>query len=123
MAARPVQGPEAACTESAPGGMLAMPTRRFFIAAGAAAAAASLARVGDPAEAAPPKGPSAFALEQARYLQKTMPKARLSDDLVKKIAGDIDGYEPVAEEFRKAKLRNWDEPDFVFTAGPVESAR
>ena len=99
-----------------------MPTRRTFIAAGAAAAAAGLAHIAegaDPAEAAAaPKGPSAFALAQARWIQSTMPHAHLSDDLVKKIAGDIDGYGSTAADFRKATLRNWDEPDFVFTAGP-----
>ena len=97
-----------------------MSTRRSFIAAGAAAAAAAagLAGAAAPSEAAAPKGPSPFALAQARYLQSKMPKAHLSDALTEKIAGDIDGYEPVAAEFRKAQLRNWDEPDFVFTAGP-----
>ena len=95
-----------------------MPTRRSFIAAGAAAAAAGLAGTANPAQAAAPKGPSSFALAQARYLQSKMPHAHLSDALVEKIAGDIDGYEPVAVDFRKARLRNWDEPDFVFSAGP-----
>lgn len=102
-----------------------MPSRRSFIAAGALAAAAGLAGVADapaPAEAAAPKGPSAFALDQARWIAKTMPNAKLGDDLIEKIAGDIDGYAPVAAEFRKATLRNWDEPDFVFSAGP-ESQR
>ena len=103
-----------------------MPSRRSFIAAGALAAAAGLAGVADApdtAEAAAPKGPSAFALDQARSLQKTMPAAKLSDELVEKIAGDIDGYAPVAAEFRKATLRNWDEPDFVFSAGPKAAQR
>ena len=103
-----------------------MPSRRSFIAASAVAAAAALAGMADTAtevEAAAPKGPSALALAQARWLQKTMPQAKLSDALVEKIAGDIDGYAPVAAEFRKATLRNWDEPDFVFHAGPEEHKR
>jgi hypothetical protein len=29
----------------------------------------------------------------------------------------------VAAEFRKATLRNWDEPDFVFFAGPEAPKR
>lgn len=103
-----------------------MSSRRSFIAAGAIVAAAGLAGVAGapaPADAAAPKGPSAFALDQARWLQQTMPDAKLSDELVEKIAGDIDGYAPVAAEFRKAKLRNWDEPDFVFSAGPKATQR
>jgi hypothetical protein len=97
-----------------------MPSRRTFIAGGAAAAAAFSVGLRDTpaADAAAPKGPSAFGLAQARWLQSTMPGAHLSDALAKKIAGDIDGYAPVAAEFRKAKLQNWDEPDFVFAAGP-----
>ncbi len=107
-----------------------MPSRRSFISAGAALAAAGLSGLVDPsaptealAASAPPKGPSAFALAQAKYLQTTMPHAHLTDDLVKKIAGDIDGYAPIAAEFRKARLHNWDEPDFVFVAGPKAPKR
>ena len=106
-----------------------MPTRRSFISAGAAAAAVGLANLADTtasseALAAPaPKGPSAFALDQAKNLQATMPHAHLNDELVKKIAGDIDGYSPIAAEFRKAKLHNWDEPDFIFVAGPKAPKR
>ena len=103
-----------------------MPSRKSFIAAGAAAAAAGLAGLGDTpttAEAAEKKGPSELALAQSRWLRDTMPKAKLSDELVEKIAGDIDGYAPIAAEFRKATLRNWDEPDFVFSAGPTGGRR
>ncbi|HEY7995154.1 MAG TPA: twin-arginine translocation signal domain-containing protein [Candidatus Eremiobacteraceae bacterium] len=103
-----------------------MSSRRSFIAASAVAAAAGLAGMADaPTEvdAAAPKGPSSLALTQARWLQRTMPEAKLSDALVEKIAGDIDGYAPVAAEFRKATLRNWDEPDFVFFAGPRADQR
>jgi hypothetical protein len=107
-----------------------MPSRRSFISAGAAVAAAGLTGLVDPsatpaasAAPAPPKGPSAFALAQAKNLQATMPHAHLTDDLVKKIAGDIDGYAPIASEFRKAQLHDWDEPDFVFTAGPKAPKR
>ena len=98
-----------------------MTTRKSFISAAAVAAAAGLSGLGDaPASAAAPKGPSATALAIAKSLQQTMPAAHLSDELVKKIAGDIDGYASTAADFRKATLHNWDEPDFVFTAGPVE---
>jgi len=102
-----------------------MSTRRSFIAVGAAAAAAGIAGLADPSSqaAAAPKGPSPLALAQARWLRQTMPQAKLSDELVEKIAGDIDGYAPVAADFRKATLRNWDEPDFVFSAGPQASQR
>jgi hypothetical protein len=102
-----------------------MPSRRAFVFGGAAAAAAGIAGLVDPttSAAAAPKGPSEFALAQAKYLQKTLPHAHLTDDLVKKIAGDIDGYAPVAADFRKARLHNWDEPDFVFTAGPKAPTR
>jgi hypothetical protein len=98
-----------------------MTTRRRFISA--AAAAIGVAAIGDPsgpqaAEAAT-KGPSPAALALARSLQQTLPDAKLSDDLVEKIAGDIDGYDSTAARFRKGTLRNWDEPDFVFTAGPT----
>ena len=100
-----------------------MPTRRYFLSSAAAAAAIGLAGGGDaaPAEAAATKGPSATALAVARSLQTTMPKAHLSDALVREIAGDIDGYASTAADFRKATLHNWDEPDFVFTAGPTGS--
>lgn len=96
-----------------------MTTRRRFISA--AAAAIGVAAIGDtsnpqPAQAAT-KGPSTTALAVARSLQETLPEAKLSDELVEKIAGDIDGYASTAADFRKGALRNWDEPDFVFTAG------
>ena len=102
-----------------------MSTRRSFLSSGAALAAAGLAGLVDaPASAAPaPKGPSAFALTMARQLQSTLPHAHISDALASKIAGDIDGYAPIASEFRKARLHNWDEPDFVFTAGPKATRR
>ncbi|HYK51987.1 MAG TPA: twin-arginine translocation signal domain-containing protein [Candidatus Eremiobacteraceae bacterium] len=103
-----------------------MPSRRTFIAAGAIAAAAGLSGLTDPpttAEAAAKKGPSELGVAQARWLRDTMPQAKLSDELVGKIAGDIDSYAPVAAEFRKATLRNWDEPDFVFSAGPKDDVR
>ena len=101
-----------------------MPTRRHFLSSAAVAAAIGLTGRGDaaPADAAPTKGPSETALALARSLRKSMPKAHLSDDLVKKIAGDIDNYDSTAADFRKATLHNWDEPDFVFTAGPMGSA-
>lgn len=97
-----------------------MPSRRSFISAGALAAAAGLSGLANPSAsaAAPAKGPSAFAIAQARWLQQTFPHAHLTDELVQKIASDIDGYAPVAADFRKARLHNWDEPDFVFVAGP-----
>lgn len=100
-----------------------MPSRRSFISV--VAAAAGLASLGDdpPAAEAAPKGPSPASLAYAKSLQKAFPKAQLSDELVQKIAGDIDGYAPVAADFRKAQLHNWDEPDFTFVAGPVESGR
>lgn len=99
-----------------------MPSRRSFLSAGAAAAAAGLSGLIDPSSsAAAPKGPTSFAVAQAKFLQQTLPHAHLTDELVQKIAGDIDGYAPVAADFRKARLRNWDEPDFVFTAGPKAS--
>ena len=103
-----------------------MASRRTFIAAGAIAAAAGLSGLADPsatAEAPAKKGPSELGLAQARWLRDTMPRANLGDELVEKIAGDIDGYAPVAAEFRKATLRNWDEPDFVFSAGPKGELR
>jgi|HubBroStandDraft_4_1064222.scaffolds.fasta_scaffold500260_2 hypothetical protein len=102
-----------------------MPSRRHFISAAAAAAAAGLSGIGDstPAEAAAPKGPSSAALAQANALREAMPGAHLTDDLVEKIAGDIDGYASTAADFRKTRLHNWDEPDFVFTAGPKATQR
>jgi hypothetical protein len=102
-----------------------MPSRRSFISAGAVIAAAGLSGLVDaePAGAATPKGPSAFALAQAKNLQQSMPGAHLTDELVHKIAGDIDGYASIAADLRKGHLRNWDEPDFVFTAGPKEQQR
>jgi len=113
-------------TENAKEVNVIMSSRRTFIAAGAIAAAAGLSGLSDPpatAEAAAKKGPSELGLAQARWLRDTMPKANLSDDLVQKIAGDIDGYAPIAAEFRKATLWNWDEPDFVFSAGPKDGVR
>ena len=103
-----------------------MASRRKFIAAGAVAAAAGLAGFGDapqPADAAAPKGPSDYALAEARHLQKVLPHAQLDDKLVRKIAGDVDSYDPTAADFRKATLHNWDEPDFVFAAGPKATRR
>jgi len=97
-----------------------MPSRRHFISAAAIAAAAGLSGVGEaPAEAATPKAPSAIALALAKSLQQTLPKAQISDALLPKIAGDIDGYASTAADFRKATLKNWDEPDFTFVAGPT----
>lgn len=96
-----------------------MPSRKSFIAGGAAVAAAGLASLADtPPSAAAPKPPTPFALAQAKELQKVLPHAHLTDELVQKIAGDIDQYAPTAADFRKVRLRNWDEPDFVFKAGP-----
>jgi hypothetical protein len=97
----------------------AMPTRRTFLGAAAAVAAAGLTGTVDaaPAQAAP-KGPSAFATAIAKSLQQQMPRAQLTDSLVEKIAGDIDGYASVAADFRNATLHNWNEPDFVFSAAP-----
>jgi hypothetical protein len=101
-----------------------MPTRRSFISAAAAVTAAGIAQLGDaPASEAAPKGPSPAALALAKSLQQTLPGAHLSDELVEKIAKDIDGYAPVAKDFRKIRLRNWDEPDFVFIAEPVVPRR
>jgi hypothetical protein len=101
-----------------------MPSRRHFISAAAIAAAAGLSKMGDtPAEAAAPKGPSDAALAAARSLQQSLPAAHLTDDLVQKIAGDIDGYASTAADFRKATLKNWDEPDFTFIAGPTVKKR
>jgi hypothetical protein len=97
-----------------------MPSRRHFISAAAMAAAAGLSGTGSaPADAAPPKGPSVAALAQATSLQRSLPDAHLTDELVQQIAGDIDGYASVAADFRKGTLRNWDEPDFTFVAGPT----
>jgi Spy/CpxP family protein refolding chaperone len=99
-----------------------MLTRRFFISTAAAAAAATFSNgSAAPAAAAAPKGPSAASLAMAKSLQQSMPQAHLTDDLVQKIAGDIDGYAPVAQDLRKITLHNWDEPDFSFIAGPVRN--
>lgn len=100
-----------------------MLTRRFFISTAAAAAAATFSNGGaaPAAAAAAPKGPSAASLAMAKSLQQSMPQAHLTDDLVQKIAGDIDGYAPIAADLRKITLHNWDEPDFTFSAGPVQN--
>ena len=100
-----------------------MSSRRSFLSTAAVAAAAAGFSGIDitPASAAKPKGPSALSVAIAKSLQKTMPDAHLSDARVEKIAGDIDGYAPTAADFRKTRLNNWDEPDFVFAAGPMES--
>jgi hypothetical protein len=97
-----------------------MPTRRMFLGAAAAVAAAGLTGTTDaaPAQAARSKGPSALAKAMATSLQSQMPAAKLSDALAEKIAGDIDGYAPVAADFRNTTLHNWNEPDFVFSAAP-----
>jgi hypothetical protein len=101
-----------------------MPSRRHFISAAAIAAATGLSGTSaTPAQAASSKGPSAIALAQATSLQQTLPGAHLTDDLVQKIAGDIDGYASTAADFRKSTLRNWDEPDFTFVAGPTAVKR
>lgn len=108
-----------------------MPTRRFIIVSSLAATAliagglaASTRRrseiVNDftaaPAEAAPPPGPSETAKCMAKYLQKSLPAAKLDDAMTAKIAGDIDGFLDSSKSFRKSGLRNSDEPDFVFSA-------
>lgn len=100
-----------------------MSTRRTFIATAAVAAAAGASSIARTPAAAKEKAPSAFALAYAKYVQRAMPRAHLSDALIEKIAGDIDSYEPTAANFRKGSLRNWDEPDFTFLAGPPERAR
>jgi len=95
-------------------------TRRKFIAQAAAGVAAATvataASVPAPAKAA---APSTLALELARSLQRSLPAAKLSDALVAKIAGDIQDNFAIATTFRKATLKNWDEPDCAFSADPA----
>lgn len=107
-----------------------MPTRRFIIVSSLAATAllagglaASTRRrsemvggfAADPAEAAPPPGPSATAKCMAKHLQSSLPAAKLDDAMTAKIAGDIDGFLDSSKSFRNRGLRNSDEPDFVFS--------
>ncbi|HXW77636.1 MAG TPA: hypothetical protein VEJ20_09510 [Candidatus Eremiobacteraceae bacterium] len=113
-----------------------MPTRRSFLGVTVAAVAAGISGVAEspaaanavdatstPTPAPTPTPPSATSLTLAKSLRQSMPKAHLSDAMVEQIAGDIDGYASVAADFRNGTLRNWDEPDFVFEAGPLGGQR
>jgi hypothetical protein len=103
-----------------------MPTRRSFLAATAGLVAVDLMSTeagastsSSPAPAAtptPPPGPSATARCMAKHLQASLPEAKLDDAITEKIAGDIEGYLGLGKSFRAKKLRNGDEPDFVFSA-------
>jgi glucose/arabinose dehydrogenase len=108
------------------GEALILSTRRFFLTAGAAAAAMALTAKGPASAQAPPAPPasspspkpppepSALARELARSLQRDLPQARLPDDLVEKIAGDIESNFDIVKAFRKGGLKNSDEPDTAF---------
>ncbi|MBC5804626.1 MAG: hypothetical protein DLM53_06265 [Candidatus Eremiobacter antarcticus] len=96
-----------------------MTTRKRFLehAAIAAAVVSTLAKA-DLAAAAPAakRGPSAVALALARWLQRTLPRARLSNSLTEKIAGDIDDGFAVNAAFRNKSNAHLPEPDFLFVA-------
>jgi hypothetical protein len=104
-----------------------MPTRRLFLAATAgivavdfmsanSAAGSSGATPAPAATPKPPPGPSATARCLAKHLQASLKEAKLDDALTEKIAGDIDGYLDLGKAYRAQKLRNSDEPDFIFSA-------
>jgi hypothetical protein len=121
-----------------------MGTRRSFLA-GTIAAAAGIAAASSGASAAPPGSPtphptptpkpptpppaaaggptkpSAPALELAKKLQKDLPQAKISDAMAERIASDIEDGFSLSQAFRKAKFKNWDEPDFVFSAEENEA--
>lgn len=116
-----------------------MTTRRSFLA-GTIAAAAGIAAASSgtpPAASAPaatpsptptpppappgPTKPSPLALELAKKLQKDLPHAKISDAMAEKIASDIEDGFGLSKAFRKVKFKNWDEPDFVFSAEENES--
>ena len=96
-----------------------MPTRRFVIVSSIAATALLAAGLIAPgrrrAQAAPAPGPTSTARCLARYLQTSLPHAKLDDVMTEKIAGDIDGFLTASASFRNRGLRNSDEPDFVFS--------
>ena len=79
----------------------------------APAAAASAPPTPAPAASTPP---SRLARDLARSLQSSMPQAKLSDALTEQIAADIEGNFAIAKTFRGVRLRNGQEPDFVFFA-------
>ena len=95
-----------------------MTPRRSFIA-GAAAAAGIAAATGAGAPAHAATTPSALARDLARSLQTALPAAKLSDELVAKIASDIEDNLAIATTFRKGRLRNADEPSCMFAADPA----
>ncbi len=101
-----------------------MVTRRNFLAV-AIAAATGVGATARTKKAAPqrPKPtptptapPTPLARELARALQRDFPAAKLSDATTEKIAADIQSNFDIAKAFRKRRLRNSDEPDFVFSA-------
>lgn len=107
-------------------------SRRAFartLAAAAAAPAALLpaAAIGQtPAPAAPaasptpvptPEAPSSVAEALTEVVRIRWGKD-LSGEQLGEIAKAIDGRLRAAETMKKTPLRNWDEPDVVFTAGP-----
>lgn len=67
-----------------------------------------------PTPAAPPK-PSPAAEAYAEVLRARF-GAQLSPEDMTRIKGDIDGYLRTSERLRAFKLKNADEPDFVFIA-------
>ncbi len=92
--------------------------KRFLEHAAIATAAMSVLTSGGSVTAAParPRGPSALASALARFLQRTLPKARLSNSLTEKIAADIDDGFAVNAAFRNTSNAHLPEPDFVFVA-------
>ncbi len=68
-----------------------------------------------------PTKPSAPALELAKKLQKDLPQAKISDAMAERIASDIEDGFSLSQAFRKAKFKNWDEPDFAFSAEENEA--
>ena len=106
-------------------------TRRAFVATMAASLSALLAAnmfasasdgkshpPAKPSKRKPPAAPKPSAVSKAlaRWLQRDLKAAKLSDALTEKIAADIEGGFDITRAFRKERLANAAEPDFTFFA-------
>jgi hypothetical protein len=112
------------------GGAPAMSTRRFFLSCALSTAgllAATSQGVTRPSAgatptpnpvASSPTPPTALAKELAASLQRSLPKAKLSDAMTDKIASAIQDGFVVNKAFANVGNKNLPPPDFVFSADP-----
>ncbi len=107
-----------------------MSTRRFFLSCALSAAGllASLSQGATRPSSGPtptpnptasaPTAPTPLAKELAASLQRSLPKAKLSEAMTDKIASAIQDGFAVNKAFANVDNKNLPPPDFVFSADP-----